>query len=85
MLSHEQAISRIGRYLRHTRNPGIIFKPDEKKGLECFVDADFAGGWNQNDPHDASNLMSRNGFVIKYAMLEITHYDTEGPGMFIYI
>ena len=67
MLSHEQAISRIGRYLRHTRNRGIIFKPDEKKGLECFVDADFAGGWNQNDPHDASNLMSRTGFVIKYA------------------
>jgi len=67
MLSHEQAISRIGRYLRHTRNRGIIFKPDKKKGLECFVDADFAGGWNQNDPDDASNLMSRTGFVIKYA------------------
>ena len=28
MLSHEQAIMRIGRYLRHTKNREIIFKPD---------------------------------------------------------
>ena len=67
MLSHEQAIMRIGRYLRHTKNRGIIFKPDETKGLECFVDADFAGGWNQADADDAENLMSRTGYDIKYA------------------
>ena len=40
---------------------------DSTKGLECYVDADFACGWNQEDTHDASNLMSRTGFVIKYA------------------
>jgi hypothetical protein len=67
MLSHEQAIMRIGRYLRHTKNRGIIFKPDKTKGLECFVDADFSGGWNQADANDAENLMSRTGYVIKYA------------------
>ncbi len=37
------------------------------KGLECFVDANFAGGWNLSDPDDARNLMSWTGFVIKYA------------------
>jgi len=66
-LSHEQAITRIGRYLKHTRKRGIIFKPDRTRGLECYVDADFAGGWTQADPHDAENLYSRMGYVIKYA------------------
>lgn len=66
-LSHEQAITRIGRYLRHSKTRGIVYKPDPSKGLECYVDADFAGGWCQTDPHDAGNVMSRTGFVIKYA------------------
>jgi len=66
-LSHEQAITRIGRYLLGSRNKGIKYNVDLSKGLECYVDADFAGGWDQTDPHDASNLMSRSGFVIKYA------------------
>jgi hypothetical protein len=35
--------------------------------LECYIDVNFAGGWDQSDPHNASNLMSRTGFVIKYA------------------
>ena len=66
-LSHEEAITRIGRYLLGSRDKGIKYKVDLAKGLECYVDADFAGGWDQNDPQDASNLFSRSGFVIKYA------------------
>ena len=66
-LVHEQAITRIGRYLLGTKEKGIRYKIDKSKGLECYVDADFAGGWDITDPHDASNLMSRTGFVIKYA------------------
>ena len=65
-LSHEQAITCLGRYLLGSRNKGIKYKVDLSKGLECYVDADFAGGWDQTDPHDTSNLMSRSGFVIKY-------------------
>ncbi len=42
-LCHEQTVNRIGRYLRHSRNGGIIYKPDKLKGLKCYVDADFAG------------------------------------------
>ena len=47
---------RIGRYLRDTRERGIIYKPDKSKGLEVFVDADFAGGWSKNDPHNIDSL-----------------------------
>ena len=59
--------SKRGRYLYHTKNKGIIYNPDIKKGLECFVDADFAGGWNQADANDADNVLSRTGIVIMYA------------------
>ena len=58
MLCHEQAVTRIGWYLRHSRDRGVIFKPDKSKGLECYVDAYFAGGWNPMNPGDASDLMS---------------------------
>lgn len=67
MLCHEQAITRLGRYLLHTKDRGIVYKPDLSKGLECYVDADFAGGWSSADADDADNVMSRTGFIIMYA------------------
>ena len=42
MRSHKRAIIRIICYLKNTKDKGIIFEPDPKLGLECFVDADFA-------------------------------------------
>ncbi|KAL7523326.1 hypothetical protein ACHAWF_000477, partial [Thalassiosira exigua] len=58
---------RLGRYLLHTKDRGIIYQPDKFRGLECYVDADFAGGWSQADTDDADNVMSRTGFIIMYA------------------
>ena len=43
MHSHERSIIQIARYLGSTKEMGIIFHPDPKLGLECFVDAYFAG------------------------------------------
>ena len=65
-ISHERAIKRIGRYLKGTKNKGIILKPDKKKGIECYVDADFAGGWDKNNSEDVASVFSRTGFIIKY-------------------
>lgn len=65
-ISHERAIKRIGRYLKATKNKGIILKPDRKKGLECYVDADFAGGFDKNNSEDIASVFSRTGFIIKY-------------------
>ena len=67
MLSHEKAIKRLGRYLYHTNKEGIIYNPDTSRGLECYVDEDFAGGWQQADADDPENVMSRTGMVIIYA------------------
>ena len=46
---------------------GIIFKPDVSRGLECHVDADFAGGWVGGDHSHPEQVLSRAGYVISYA------------------
>jgi len=71
-LSHERAVKRIGRYLLDTRDKGIIYKPDISRGLECFVDADFAGGWKDGDHNAPESVLSRTGYVIMYAGCPIT-------------
>lgn len=67
MLSHERAIARICRYLILTSEKGILYKPNKNLGLQCYVDADFAGGWTQVDSDNPENLMSRTGYVIMFA------------------
>ena len=66
-LSHERAVLRICKYLLGTMDKGIIFKPDVSRGLECHVDADFAGGWVGGDHSDPEQVLSRAGYVISYA------------------
>ena len=66
-LSHERAVKRIVRYLLDTKDKGLVFKPDLSRGLECFVDADFAGGWKDSDHSSPESVLSRSGYVIMYA------------------
>jgi hypothetical protein len=40
-------------------------------GIKCYVDADFAGGWNITISADADNVMSCTCFVITYANCHI--------------
>ena len=42
------------------------YKPDKEKGIECYIDADFAGGWAQADSDNVENFMSCTGYVIMY-------------------
>ncbi len=67
MRLHEQAVMRIGRYLLSTCKKGMIYKPDLTKGIEVYVDADFAGGWDPADTMNADKIYSRTGYVICYA------------------
>ena len=67
MLSHEKDLKRLGRYLLYKKLDGISYNPDTETGSECYVDADFAGGWQQADSIDAENVMSQTGMVIMYA------------------
>ncbi len=49
----------------------MTYKPDPLKGLEVYVDADFAGGWDPGNPGNTDNFQSRAGFVIHYASCPI--------------
>ncbi len=45
--SHGKAILYLVCYLKKMRDLGLKFKPDPKKGFECYCDADFSGNWNK--------------------------------------
>jgi hypothetical protein len=67
MCSHEQAVICIGRYLLSTKKKSMIYHPDSTRGIEVFVNADFAGGWDPGDALNADNVYSRTGYIICYA------------------
>ena len=46
---------------------GLTLKVDKSKGFECYVDADFAGGYSDANALDPQSCLSRTGYVITYA------------------
>lgn len=66
-MCHEKAVKRIVRYLKRTRDQGLVLTVDQSKGIECFVDADFAGGYDKTDTSNPRDCLSRTGYVVKYA------------------
>ena len=40
--------------------------PRNDKGLECFVDAYFTGGWSTNESDDPASVYSHTGYIIRY-------------------
>ena len=55
---HAAAVRRIGRYIKNTLGKGIVFRPDTNNGLECHVDADFAGNWDSKDTQNKDTTRS---------------------------
>lgn len=62
--SHEAAIIRICRYLKGTRDQGLVIQPDSALHVDCYVDADFGGLFGVESPEDPSCAKSRTGYVI---------------------
>ena len=63
---HAQAVRWLGRYLNGTKDKGTIYNPTKGKGLEVYVDADFAGNWHKDETHDRDTARSRHGYIIMY-------------------
>ena len=63
-LSHEKALKRIGRYLKATRDKGLIFNPSGKLKVDAYPDADFAGLYGHEKVTDPACAKSRTGFLI---------------------
>jgi hypothetical protein len=61
------ALKRIGRYLKATRDRGLVLNPSKELKIDCYPDADFAGMYGHEDSRDPSCVKSRTGFVITVA------------------
>jgi hypothetical protein len=65
---HEQALERIGQYLKGTMDEGMILNPKSMEfglAIDVYVDADFAGGWGFEDPNDPACVRSRTGYILE--------------------
>ena len=49
----------------------MILTPTNEIKLHCFVDADFAGLWLYEDPHDPVCVRSRTGYVMTFSGVPI--------------
>ena len=66
--SHEEALERIGRYLKGTIDKGLILNPSTNKGnfpVDVYVDSDFASGWGTELGSNPESVKSRTGYVIE--------------------
>ena len=51
-------------YLKGTKTKGLILKPSKQLTVDCFVDVDFTGQWNVENPEDPLCVKSRTGYVL---------------------
>ena len=70
--SHSAAVRYIVRYLIGTKEQGLILTPTNHS-FECYVDADFLGGWNpKTAATDSTTAKSRSAHIVMYAGCPIT-------------
>ena len=69
---HGNAIRWLGRYIKQTRDKGIIMRPKSDRSLEIYVDANFTGNWDPDEAKDVDTAQSIHGFFIYYARCPIT-------------
>ena len=62
--SHSVALKRICKYLKGTRDKGLVFNPSPDLKLDCYVDSDFAGLWGYENNQDPVCVKSRTGYVL---------------------
>ena len=65
--SHEVGVKHIVKYLKGTRDQGLIMKPKKDNlKLDLFADADFAGLFASEDNHDPVSVKSRTGILLNF-------------------
>jgi hypothetical protein len=66
---HGKYLKHIGKYLKKTKDKGLILNPkkDEPLKIDCYVDADFAGLWSSEEEQDPHCVKSRTGFIVMIA------------------
>ena len=62
----ETDVERICRYLKGTKDNGLVFNPSNKLVVDFYDDAYFAGLWGHEKPEDPIFTRSRTGFVVNF-------------------
>ena len=78
--SHSAAMKRIYKYLKDTREQGLVFNPSSDLKLDCYVDSDFAGLWGYKNNQDPMCVKSRTGYVLMLGdcpILSVSKLQTE--------
>ena len=66
-VSHETTLKGIFRYIKGTKDNGLVFNPSKKLVLDCYADADFAVLWGHENTQDPICARSRTGFVVTFS------------------
>jgi hypothetical protein len=61
---HRKAVKWIGRYLRKTKDKGLILWPDLTRVFDVNKDADFAGNFHPNESTEPDTDMSSCMMVV---------------------
>ena len=65
---HEEALKQIGRYLKLTRDCGLISNPNrELLNIDGYPDADFTGMYGHDNTTDNACVKSRTGYAINFS------------------
>ena len=65
-VEHGQAMRWLGWYIAATADERLIIESDDTKGLEVYVDSDFAGLWDKLDTSNWDSARSRHGYIILF-------------------
>ena len=95
-LLHERTIRDIANYLASTSTYvylpygnlrlstyGVVYKPNKEKGIKCYIDADFTGGWGQAAADNAENFMLHTVCVITFAGCPVSWCRKLRKGIFL--
>jgi hypothetical protein len=61
---YEKGLKRIGKYLKATRDNGLVLKPSGLLKVDAYLDTDFAGLYGHEKTTDPACAKSRTGFLI---------------------
>jgi hypothetical protein len=64
--SHAVGVKKMAQYLKQTKLEGMFISPQDSLRVECFVDADFASLFTEEDKQDPVSVKSRTGYVILF-------------------
>jgi hypothetical protein len=63
---HGEAVKRIGRYLKGTRDRGFVMQQSDEQ-FRVWVDADFSGNWsNEESMDDPDTARSCTGYLVNF-------------------